>query len=50
MGCACVYVRKMEEHYWWEHDHEKNNKLVARKALVDTMEIKSVDLTDKFLF
>ena len=47
---VCVYVRKMEENYWWEHGHEKNNKLVEWKAFVDTMGIKSVDLTDKFLF
>ena len=50
VGCVCVYVRKMEENYWWEHGHEKNNKLVEWKAFVDTMGIKSVDLTDKFLF
>ena len=32
---------------WWR---ESKNKLVEGKALVDTVEIKSADLEDKFLF
>ena len=32
---------------WWR---ENNNKLVEWKALIDTVEIKSADLKDKFLF
>ena len=32
---------------WWR---ENKNKLVERKALIDTVEIKSADLKDKFLF
>ena len=41
----------MELRYWREHgDMKYKNKLVERKALVDTMGIKSADLKDKFLF
>ena len=32
---------------WWQ---ENKNKLVEWKALIDTVEIKSADLKDKFLF
>ena len=32
---------------WWR---EKKNKLVEWKALVDTVETKSADLKDQFLF
>ena len=32
---------------WWR---KNKNKLVESKALVDTVEIKSADLEDKFLF
>ena len=45
---VCVYMRKIELRCWWEDDDE--NKLVERKAFLDTVETKSSYLKGKFLF
>ena len=51
MGCVWVYIERVELRYWLEHSDEKNmNKLVERKAFVDTYGIKSADLKNKLLF
>ena len=42
--------RKVELRYWWNMVTRNKNKLVERKASVDTGEIKGADLRDKFLF
>ena len=46
---SVVKNRDKELHCRWGHEHDKN-KLVERKALVYTVEIKSADFKDKFLF
>ena len=53
MGCAWFIYRKMELCYWLVHGNVKNNvqnKLVERKAFVDTVRIKSADLKNKLMF
>jgi len=43
-------MEKVELRYWWEHNDEQSmNKLVERKAFVDTYGIKSADFKDKLL-
>ena len=54
MGIVGCFVCFCEEnrvtlHYWWELGGMKNkNKLVERKAFVDTVGIESADLKDTF--
>ena len=51
MGCVWFVYRKMELRYWLVPGNVKNNnKLVERKASIDTVRIKSADLKNKFLF
>ena len=46
VGSVCVSMLKMELRYWWKYGDEKTREW---KALVDTVEIKSTDLKEKFL-
>ena len=47
---VCAHTERYELRYWWEYGDVKNkNRLVERKALLDTVGIGCADLKDKLV-